>query len=208
MHSDQSSFEKELEKLRPTALDEALLDRLESCSEDTWKDLGTDETAFETHLSESNPAPLPADLLTSLEAIVAHTPFPGQQKVVSFPDKTEKRKSSDSFWWSRVAGVALLGAAAALYLPSLNDKQQTTANTPAAPRTVNTRVDASNLVPAGFRRGLQEATDGGIVMNRQKPHRVLKLVYLDEVTLKSPDGKTYTARQPRVEYILVPAETE
>jgi hypothetical protein len=65
------------------------------------------------------------------------------------------------------------------------------------------------LVPAGFDRGLSEASDEGVVwQSANRPHRVLKVVYQERVTLKDSAGRTYQVEQPRVEYILVPAKTD
>ena len=47
-----------------------------------------------------------------------------------------------------------------------------------------------------------------IVQENQLPHRLLKVVYMDRVTLKDADGRTYQVEQPRIEYILVPATAD
>ncbi|MCX6866861.1 MAG: hypothetical protein NTV46_11725, partial [Verrucomicrobia bacterium] len=65
------------------------------------------------------------------------------------------------------------------------------------------------LIPAGITRGLSEARDEGVIWQaNDQPHRVLKIIYMDRVTLKDTTGQTYQVDQPRVEYILVPAKTD
>jgi hypothetical protein len=67
---------------------------------------------------------------------------------------------------------------------------------------------SGELIPAGFNSGLSEAVDQGVIWQPdQQPHRVLKVVYKDCVTLKDANGGTYQVERPRVEYILVPADT-
>ena len=46
------------------------------------------------------------------------------------------------------------------------------------------------------------------MQSNQQPQRVLKVVYMDRVTLKDSAGRTYQVEQPRVEYILVPATAD
>ena len=67
----------------------------------------------------------------------------------------------------------------------------------------------NGLVPAGFNRGLSEASDEGVVWQaNDQPHRVVKVVYIDKVTMKDGNGRTYQMERPRVEYILVPAKID
>jgi hypothetical protein len=67
----------------------------------------------------------------------------------------------------------------------------------------------SVLTPAGLNRGLSEATDEGVILHgNNRPHRVLKFVYREQVTLKDPQGRTYQVERPRVEYLIVPAKTD
>ena len=68
---------------------------------------------------------------------------------------------------------------------------------------------AEKLIPAGFNRGLSETSDEGVIwQSNNQPHRVLKVVYKDRMTLKNTSGLTYQVEQPRIEYILVPAKTD
>ena len=64
-------------------------------------------------------------------------------------------------------------------------------------------------MPADFRHSLAETRDEGLIwQSNQQPHRMLKFVYMDSVTLKDSAGRTYQVEQPRVEYILVPANPD
>jgi hypothetical protein len=81
----------------------------------------------------------------------------------------------------------------------------------AAPIPTHTRsIPATGeLIPASFKRGLSETRDEGVIwQTNEQPHRVLKVVYVDRATLKDAQGRTYQVEQPRVEYLLVPAQTD
>lgn len=67
------------------------------------------------------------------------------------------------------------------------------------------RSSLGALTPASFTSQLSEASDQGVISSlNHKPHRLLKVVYKDQVILKDNLGATYQMAQPRREYILVP----
>ena len=207
MSSDPSSLESDLRRLRAAALDESLLARLDACAADRWTEPTQAETTVERHLQGFAPAALPASLMASLESTFAGTRFPTEQKIVRFPAKETSAPRRSRGWWSAAAVVALTGAIAALLVP-VNHPPGKVAGHTKEPATL-TAPQPSNLIPAGFNRGLSQASDQGVIWQSQnQPHRVLKLVYQDRVTLKDAAGKTYQVEQPRVEYILVPAKTD
>jgi len=214
MSNDLSSLEQELRQLRPAALDEALLERLGQCAAGAWTRTRPVEMEFEHRLRGIAPAAVHGALMERLHETVSAVPFsPEPSKILPFPacEAAAPRRRSRA-WWSAAAAVALLGAIAGLMIP--NGSQ------PAAPvvaeKSVPTPRDRAlpsrpgvPLVPASFNRGLSEAIDEGVLMYQNRvPHRVLKFVYLERVTLKDADGRTYQVEQPRVEYILVPAKTD
>ena len=207
MSSDPSSLESDLRRLSAAALDDSLLARLDACAADHWTELTPAETTFERHLQGFAPAALPASLMASLESTLAGTRFQTEQKIVRFPAKETSAPRRNRGWWSAAAVVALTGAIAALLVPVNHQPGKVAGNTK-EPATL-TAPQSSNLIPAGFNRGLSQASDQGVIWQSQnQPHRVLKIVYQDRVTLKDAAGKTYQVEQPRVEYILVPAKTD
>lgn len=215
MSHDPTSLEQELRDLRAATLDDAFLQRLESAADGTLVQLTREEIRFEEFLREKSPAPLSAGFLAELEGVVKGVPFPVNEKIVLFPKSgpvPAARKSRPM--WSAAAAVALIGAATALLMPAgkpagNNIASQETKTPPAAVSSPALSATASsNLVPASFNRGVSEVHDEGVVYQGDRPHSRVRVVYMDRVTLKHPDGRTYQVEQPKVKYVLVPARTD
>jgi hypothetical protein len=207
MSFDSSSTEDDLRQLRAAELDEALLARLEACAEGTWTRLDPVELEFEQRLRGIAPARISSSLMASLEAAVSDVPFAKEAaKIVRFPEREAKVSRQSRAWWSAAAAVALFGGLAGSLVP-FGKTDKSFANAHSSAPSIRS-APSSQLIPAGFNRGLKEASDEGVIwQSSQQPHRVLKVVYQDRVTLKDASGKTYQVEQPRVEYILVPAKT-
>jgi len=224
MTPDLSSLESALRCLRPAALDESLLARLEACTRDDDRTaLNPAAASLARRLQQCAPASLPPELMASLEATVRDVPFPGTGNIVPFPQSLTTAPRHYRGWWQTAAAVAVIGAVSALFMPTGHHNTQTTANTTAntTAKTATAATDPSplhptlsprtnnQLVPAGFNRSLAETHDEGLIwQSNQQPQRVLKVVYMDQVTLKDTAGRTYQVEQPRVEYILVPANPD
>ncbi len=208
MTHDPSSLEAQLRELQVSALDDALLSRLEAAADGTLTELGHEEIRFEALLRKTSPARLPADFLALLEAIVHEVPFSVNEKIVLFPKAnpaghTRRQRPL----WGAAAAVALIGAATALLMPTGKTpeklgSQMRQVSSPVA------RPANGNLVPAAFNRGVSEVHDEGVVWKaNNQPHSLVRVVYKDMITLKDKQGRTYQVEQPRVEYMLVPAKT-
>ena len=218
MSEDLTSLENELRKLRPAALDEALVDRLDQCAAGAWQFSNALELEFEQRMRSHETAPLDEAMTQRLLACVGDLPFPAEPpKILPFPNiapATPRRKNA-SRHWAAAAAVALFGALAGFLVPHA-ERGKTPASTAGRSQSVEqvqtrqtTPPAPSPLVPAGYGRGLSEATDEGVVFNEEcRPHRVLKFVYQERVTLKDADGRTYEVERPRVEYLIVPAKTD
>lgn len=211
MSHDLSNLENELKKLCPAGLDDALLTRMESCADGSWTHLDPTEIAMEKELRAIVPSPLPANLAAQLESILSSAPFPTEEKIVVFPSLSATRPRTNRNW-AIAAAVALMGACAAWFVPNPTPAKNFAANPPATEHSRQPSPalpDTGKLIPAGFNRGLSEASDHGVIWQPDnRPHRVLKVVYRDRVTLKDNEGRTYQIEQPRVEYIIVPAKTD
>lgn len=208
MSFDPTPIEAELRRIRPAALDVDLLDRLDACADASWTDLSPAEVRQEQQLRAIMPTRLSPALMASLEAVLHEVPFSQAETIIGFPVKKPAAQTSRRSWWGAAAAVALTGAVTALLIPVSPSPHQVAGNprenpiTPASPAT-------SELIPAGFNRGLSEASDEGVIwQSNQPPHRVLKMIYKDQVTLKDANGRTYQIEQPRVEYILVPTKND
>ena len=212
MSNDTTSLEIDLLKLRAATPDEALLARLEACAAGTWTQLTPEESALERNLRSVRPAPLSASLQASLEAILSEVEFPTESTIIPFPVRASDTPHSNRKWWAAAAAVAVIGAVSALMIPNGGNVETPTvadiSDTSTKPLTLP-KIDRSQFVPAGFNRDLREASDQGVVwQSGQKAHRVVRVVYMDRVTLKSPDGRSYEVEQPRVEYILTPEQAD
>ena len=209
MSFDPDTFENELRQLRPLALRAALLDRLDACAAGTWRGTSAAENAAESRLAGHPPAALPPALMASLESIVAPVAFPQDRKIVLFPSRQdESSPRQHRGWLTAAAAVAICGALAALFVPMERKPLVASGQTTAAPPPKAAKA-AAGLMPAGFRRGISEARDEGVVwQSADKAHQVLRVVYKDTVTLKDPNGRIYQVEEPRVEYILVPAKID
>ena len=209
MSSEHSSLENELRNLRATAIDARLAERLQNCVQGTWTRLDLAEQALESRLRAIAPAgPSPA-LRSRLEDILAAASAPPEETIVPLPAPRR------NFRWSAAAAVvALCGALAALLVPmnGSGPRETTTAASPAPAATTRTAPAThadGNLIAAGYSSDLSEASDQGVVwQDKTRPHRVVRVVYMDHITLKDKDGRTYVIEKPRVEYVLVPTRTD
>ncbi len=208
MSLDLSSLESDLRRLRPSPLDPPFLARLDSCITHHGTDLPLEISLLEQQLLAISPAKLPPTLHVSLESAVHGLPFPGGEKIVTFPHSGVGPSRFFRSWWSAAAAVALVGAVTGLLMPSLHHSEPLAAAHPGA-HAPRSSPATEELVPAGFKRGLSEAHVEGVIWpSNEQAHRVLKVVYMDRVTLKDASGRTYQVDKPRVEYILVPEKTD
>ena len=214
MSLDSSTLEARLKDLTAAELDDALLARLDACAHETWTELSPAETAAEREFQRISPTDLPGGLLESLVAATAAVPFPrGEANILPFPERpVAAPRRKERAWWGAAAAVALCGALAALMIPQGADRPVVSGGGSAPqppPAPADSPRQGDRLIPAGFDRGLSEARDAGVVWpSNQQPHRVLKVVYKDRVTLRDGAGRTYQVEQPRVEYILVPDKAD
>ena len=214
--SDSKELEKQLRDLDPAPLDPSFLARLEEAADGTLVSLTPEEIRFEKSLRSHVPAALSPDFLKQLETIVADVPFAVDEKILLFPKTAPLvRKAAKSYrpMWAAAAAVALIGAATALFMPGNQPPQAVTGIVaPRGPVTSSPDLPAanSNFQAAGFNRGLGEVHDEGYTWDgdNNKPHRVVKVTYLDRITLKNKEGKIVEVEQPRVEYILVPEKVD
>jgi hypothetical protein len=206
---DSQSLEASLRELQPSVLDEAFLSRLESAAEDRLTELSPAEIRFEKSLQENSPASLSPAFLDSLENVMSGIPFPLDEKIVLFPkaapELAKPTKTGQRSLFAAAAAVALIGAATALLMP-----QKPSAAGSGLANTSNSPVIApENIAPVTYDRGLSEAKDEGVIwQSKDKPQRVVRVVYMDRITTKNAEGKTVEIEQPRVEYILVPEKID
>jgi len=218
MSDDFQELEAALEGLRPAALDRMLLARLEDSTQDALTTLTPAEAHFEASLRQLRPATLSPALMAALEATLTRSAATAATNIVAFPQSSPTsaahRRPSHRPMLAAAAAVALLGAAAALFLPGKGAPRS--ASTPVAHpppaqpfATAPASPNNQNFVPAAFNTGLSQAKDEGVLwQSKSQPQRVVKVVYWDRVTLVNPEGKQIEYEVPRVEYILVPEKID
>lgn len=210
MTPDPPTLEAELRELKVIALDDSFLTRLEASAAGTWAEPTGQEIRFEKSLRGFQIAKLDAAFLAELETIVRDVPFALDEKIVPFvkaaPTAPARRKYS---FGAAAAAIAMIGAATALLMPGGKAPQNAPRQVASSHSAPITGAAANHFVPASFNRGLSEVRDEGVIWkSNNQPHRIVRVVYKDQVTLKDAQGRTVEVEQPRVEYMLVPAKTD
>ncbi len=208
MKHDSPSLDTELRQLQCSALDDALLARLEGATNGTWTELTREELQFESFLRQTRPAALGHEFLARLEGITRDTHFIINEKIVLFPKEGRSNSARKNYsTWAAAAAVALIGAASALMFPTKDSvkgisRNQTGSSSIAIPAS-------QNFVPAGFNRGLSEVHDEGIVWKQNKqPQRLLRFNYMEKMTYKDANGRSIEVEQPKAHYVLFPEQTD
>lgn len=201
-------FEQELRNQAPARLDEQFLDRLTSCAEGSFEDLSDGDADFAALLGAAKPRALPATLQSSLSDALEGTPFAVDGKIVLFHGQSKsgvpEPRDFRRFHIAAAAAVAILGAATALMVPHVG-------NTATADHTFTpeSTVPSAHFAPAGFGRNLSETRDEGIIWRgNNQPHRVLRLTYMEKVTMKNADGETIQVERPHYEYVTIPEKID
>jgi hypothetical protein len=195
MNREDVTLEDAMRELVPKRLDASLFGRLHAALDGASAPVDSVDATIEAMLTRHRPAPLPDALKHRLGDAIA-------PKVVAMPMRVIPFRR-----YAAAAAIALAGAAAALLAP-IGDNQVVATTDTETPSAVIPLADARAFVPAGYARGLSEARDEGVVWKDNEPHRVLRIVYLDTITLHNEAGEIVEVEQPRVEYIVVPKKID
>lgn len=208
--------ERELSNLNPAGLDEDFLSRLTACAEGTHAHLSDGEAALETRLRALRPGAIPNALRSSLLDALGDTPFAVDDKILLFnkpsngASATGQKKSSLRFNIAAAAAVALLGSLAALMVPAETKHSQTAVTgdkSEALPPPFTTAP--SMIAPASFNRNPSETRDEGVIWRgKNQPHRVLRMTYMEKVTVLDAAGNPAIVERPRFEYLIVPEKID
>jgi len=197
MNCEDAMLEQTLRGQLPARLDHKVFSRMLAALESASMPVDAVDHELEGWLATQTPARLPDSLMVRLAEVPAPkvVPIPIARRVIPF------RR------YAAVAAVAMFGAAAALLAPIGDKGSRATADAePATPVLPLTQV--REFVPAGYARGLSEARDEGVIWRDNAPHRILRIVYTDTLTLTNEDGEIVEVEQPRVEYIVVPEKID
>jgi hypothetical protein len=213
LYSDSKELEKALRDLHPAPLDANFLSRLEAAADEELTVLSASEIQFEKSLRQRAPHALSDDFMQRLEGIVADIQFAKDDKILLFPKTAPavSKPASRSRYstWAAAAAVALIGASTALLMPTQKQAPVGLVKNSLPQISQPAPANNSNFVQAGFNSGLGGAVDEGINWQQgNKPHRVLRVEWLDKTTLKDANGKTIEVEEPRTEYIIVPEKID
>jgi len=197
MNCDDAMLEEALCALAPSRLDPRLFGRLHDSLEHASARVESADATIETMLAAHRPACLTDALMQRFVDVI-----PSNVIGMASPGRMIVFRR-----YAAAAVIALVGAVAALLAP-IGGKQSaaTTASESTAP--IIPLAEARQFVPAGYARGLSEARDEGVVWKDNAPHRVLRIVYTDTITLRNEAGEIVEVEQPRVEYIVVPKKID
>lgn len=206
--------EQKLADLQPNKLDDDFMARLLASADGSLTELTPAELQFETSLRKFSPARLSSSLDSALLDILNDTPFHVDEKIVLFHKSATQAKENSSkfrrFNIAAAAAVALLGSLAAWITP--NQENQTVIHLPERtsqkPSSI-TPTAPSSFAPAGFNRNLSDTRDEGVIWNpSNRPHRVMRFTYMENVTLKNDKGELIQVERPRVEYVIIPEKID
>jgi hypothetical protein len=199
MNRDDAMLDEALRQCSPGKLDPRLFATLHKALESVSAPVSEADAEFETWLGTKTPASVSGGLMDRLEAIAVPTsnvvPMAPRDRVISF------RR------YAVAAAVALIGAATALLAPIDRDAPAMMTSEGTESRIIPLE-EARQFVPASYARGLSEARDEGVVWRNNAPHRVLRIVYTDVITLTNDSGETVEVEQPCIEYIVVPEKID
>jgi hypothetical protein len=67
----------------------------------------------------------------------------------------------------------------------------------------------SMIAPASFNRNPSETRDEGVIWRgKNQPHRVLRMTYMEKVTVLDAAGNPASVERPRFEYLIVPEKID
>ncbi|NNM28485.1 MAG: hypothetical protein HKO57_03130 [Akkermansiaceae bacterium] len=164
---------------------------------------------FEEELERMAPRRLPENLLARMEAAMDDWEE-HDEKVVPFPSRAGESRLIGRGFLKAVAAVAVLGAALALMLPGGFKSAPETADRPNPSGSVLLAgISPASFAPQDAQRKLVSAADQGVVVTRDsRPHRVLRVESMDHYTFQNAKGEVLTMERPRVEFVLIPLETD
>ena len=237
--SDLMDLEAQLALLVPSAIPRDLIDRVNAEVDLPMIDaaMNVDDSELvdlEERLGTLSPSSLSPDVLTRIAEAMDkwHEHVPVEEKVVPFnqleeaaPKQQIERPSklANFRMYSAAAAVALLGALAAVVLPTWeNEATPTVATTDSvesfnntslpvqSASRVNISTEASNawLVPDSLSHKVTHTSDAGVIMSHDNiPHRSIRIDYVDGIKVLDEDGREIEINRPGVQYMLIPVET-
>jgi hypothetical protein len=206
--------EQKLSELQPNKLDADFMERLLASADGSLTELTPAELLFESSLRKFSPPKLSSTFDATLLNILQDTPFHLDEKIVLFHKSTLKPQSTPAkfrrFNLAAAAAVALLGSLAAWFTPHISNNE--VAQTPkfiSQPIPQPPSPNPSTFSPASFNHKLNGTSDEGVIWNKaNRPHRILRMTYMEKVTLKNAKGELIQVEQPREKIIIIPENVD
>lgn len=211
-------IESELKSLKPIALSDCLLDRLDSAmaeqalmrgdldQEVIITSIDPELARLEESLRSLSPNGMPNDLINRLDSAMQkwHEEVPLEEKVVQMHPK--KREKDQWLQLRSVAIVSLLGALLALVWNGSNSSSST------GEMVQDQVVDARSVTPVQFvskdaQASVVSANDHGLIWTKDgQPLRCIEVEVQHRLEFESHDGVRLTLEEPKREMRIVPAK--
>lgn len=236
LDEDLRSLEAQLRSLTPKSLSDPALQRMEKIMEqsgdlplldsESATESMMDLTDVEMCLSQMAPAALSNDVLTRMTRAMdnwqdtsAQTQETESDNVLQLTQKSRPaRRGSSRGMFAAAAAVALMGAIAALTLPSL---QKNSSSSVTAQQTPDGHGQASGAVLSdspvdpnawmasdGLSHKVTNTSEKGIILSRDNtPHRCIRVDSMEKLKVKDSNGREIEIMRPTVNYMLIPVET-
>ena len=208
MDPEFQDIEDALKGLRPATLEPACMDRLLAAVEGRLQAGDPSLAAIGQRLARMTPlaaSPASADRMLTT---VSEVPFPVDEKVVLFPGTARPAETSQSRrpWYAAAAAVAVAGAFSALMVDRPEGMKS---GGMAGKAPAGSALQPSGFVPAAVGSGVEAASDEGVMWTPDgKPHRMVRVIYMDRVKYQNEHGKIIEVERPRVEYLMVPEKID
>ena len=169
--------------------------------------MDADLKKFEEELERLCPVAMPDGLIARMEAAMdgwQEEPVE-EENVVPFPSQEEESPgASRRGFWAAAAAVAILGALAALFVPTDQGGDRRTA------RNANeSGFTPASFSPVGASRNILAASDEGFVMTKDAiPHRAVRVEYMDQIEFTNDQGERLQVEAPRVRIVLIPVQVD
>jgi hypothetical protein len=205
--------EQQLANLQPNKLDEDFMSRLLAATDGSLFELSDAELRFENSLRKFSARKLSSSQDRALLDILNHTPFHVDDKIVLFHKSASRASETTSklrrFHVAAAAAVALLGSLAAWMTPNQPEDKTGSASNQTFRSPMPPAAASNSFAPASFNRNLSDTRDEGVIWNQSnRPHRVMRFIYMDRVTLKNEKGESIQVEQPREEYVIIPEKVD
>ena len=232
------AVEAMLVNLTPKAIPDHMLNQAKGLMAEQAGELNpsnaNDLDELEQHLSQISPVTMHEDMLNRMSKAMDRWQDDGNARVDSVVPFTPSKRRKPNFFsrgmLSAAATVALLGAVTALTIPNLAPTQPNSfaesspvsvapelvspVNTVAVSNNVSDVTNVRNVsnttyAPDALSHKVTSTSDRGVILSKNKsPLRCIRVDYVDRVKGVDANGNALEIKNPGVDYLLIPVETD